>query len=67
LNRRRRIERAFTARKSPIASRRRAAKSPAVPCDSTRMDPSAISFARMSREKIFDDDAKIACHFSFFA
>jgi hypothetical protein len=57
----------FVARNSPIASRRRAAKSAAVPGDSTRMDAGAISFARMSRERIFDDDAKIARVFSFFA
>jgi hypothetical protein len=67
LNRGRRFERAFVAAKSPVASRRRAAKSPAVPGDSTRIDAGATSSARMSREKIFDDDAKIARVFSFSA
>jgi hypothetical protein len=67
LNRERRFERAFVSGKSPIGSRRRAAKSPAVPGDSTRTDAGAISFGRMSREKILDDDAKIARVFSFFA
>jgi len=32
-----------------------------------RIDVGAISFAPTSREKIFDDDAKIARVFSFFA
>jgi hypothetical protein len=31
------------------------------------MDAGAISFARMSRERIFNDEAKIARVFSFFA
>jgi hypothetical protein len=67
LNRGRRFERAFVAAKSPVASRRRAAKSPAVPVDSTRIDAGVTSSARISREKIFDDDAKIARVFSFSA
>jgi hypothetical protein len=67
LNRGRRFERAFVAAKSPVASRRRAAKSPAVPGDSTRIDAGVTSSARISREKIFDDDAKIARVLSFFA
>jgi hypothetical protein len=57
----------FVSGKSPIGSRRRAAKPPAVPGDSTRREAGAISFAQMSREKIFDDDGKIARVFSFFA
>jgi len=67
LNRGRRFERAFAAGNSPVASRRRAAKSLGVPGDFSRIDAGATSSARMPREKIFDDDAKIARVFSFFA